>query len=697
MWMKKRKKTIAGVMTAVLLVLCFFCSGADGPGTKETAFSEETLQSAKAHTEAAPSAGNQEEINPKETESEETESEETESAETEAAEAESEEKKEEKAESGKTEWNLNLISPMLTPKAGGAKDIVVTTPETFFAFGGYRSVILSPDGQISDGQGISTIPLHFHYGSDGNTAFCLGVNLANPDAEVTYQEADLGESYGDKLEQVSAIVQNSILKFSDDRTENALPEAWRDFSYEEAEYTAQLAIWKTLLGRPGNEPEMDGKGWFNDAWLYQNVYFPRMENLTGGKDIKGFYEYLLRTRTVAEPTAQVTAGEPVYADGYFKIPISIQTAEASAGTDVMFYSISGEPKLILSDQTEANLSYDEAAGAWRYSSGAVIQETMTLVLSAKENDEKTISCNVYAKSNAVSSNLVYLIPSASHYQNLIKVEPKEVKTAEGSGDIHLPKVTAAAELRKVEKGTGLPVPGVEFHIWSDNGWDQRMTTDETGICRLEDLLPGTYQYQEEKAEGYVTNREVFSFSVDEHGTVTGQIGNGEQPYLVENLRYCDLTVVKKIKKEDIVWAHGNPAFLFAVSGEDLAGVRHTYYGSIAFTKDDENLEPDADGWIFLSYTFRNIPMGEAYAVEEIRSNRYLLTDVTSPDGNVTVAKKENPLYDSQKEFSDFFEIRVNLKEKPTGSSIVFQNEKIRDDDYSHTSMAENKIPVGQTS
>ena len=31
-----------------------------------------------------------------------------------------------------------------------------------------------------------------------------------------------------------------------------------DFTYEEAQYTAQLAIWKTLIGKSGNEPE---DGW----------------------------------------------------------------------------------------------------------------------------------------------------------------------------------------------------------------------------------------------------------------------------------------------------------------------------------------------------------------------------------------------------------------------------------------------------
>ena len=586
-------------------------------------------------------------------------------------------------------------SPMLVPKGDGKNDIVVTTPGTLFTYGGYRSAQLSSDGHVSDAEGISTIPLHFHYGNDGNTAFCLGVNLANPDVEVNYQEADLGDAYGELLEQVSAIVQNSILKFSDDKKENALPEEWSNFTYEEAQYTAQLAIWKILLGKPGNEPEMDGHGWFNDAWLFQNVYFPRMMNLSGGKDIKGFYEYLLRTKTVAKPTAQINVQKPVYGNGFFDIPLSVQTKEAGAGTVLMFSNVSGEPKLLLPDHTEVKMNYDEKTDTWSHTFPGELEETVTLRILASGNEERNIKCHVYANSNAVSSNLVYLIPGASHYQNLIKVEPREVETGEAVSDILLPKVTASAEIRKVEKGTNQPMEGVSFHIWSDNGFDQRMTTDENGICRLEELLPGTYQYEEETAEGYVENSETYVFTISSDGTVSGQIKHDQETFSVENLRYCDLTVIKQIKKDDIVWAHGNPTFLFSVSGTDLNGKSHTYYGSILFTEETADKEVDEQGYLSLSYTFSNIPMGTDYVIEEEKCNRYLLTNVISEDENVTVTKLEDAVYEKEKKNTDFYKITVNLKEKPTGTRIIFQNEKVRNDDFSHTSFVENRIPLIQ--
>ena len=177
-------------------------------------------------------------------------------------------------------------------------------------------------------------------------------------------------------------------------------------------------------------------------------------------------------------------------------------------------------------------------------------------------------------------------PCASHYQNLIKVEPKEVKTAETVSDMTLPRVTAQIQIKKVEKGTNNPMEGISFHIWSDNGFEQWIKTDGNGIFRLEGLLPGTYQYQEEVVEEYVKNQEIYTFTVLEDGTVSGQVGSEHTSFSVENLRYCDLTVIKQIKKADIVWAHGNPTFLFSISGANLNGMDHTYYGCIQFTDED---------------------------------------------------------------------------------------------------------------
>ncbi len=38
---------------------------------------------------------------------------------------------------------------------------------------------------------------------------------------------------------------------------------------------------------------------------------------------------------------------------------------------------------------------------------------------------------------------------------------------------------------------------------------------------------------------------------------------------MKDMRYADLTIVKKIKASDITWAHGNPTFIFTVKGKDI--------------------------------------------------------------------------------------------------------------------------------
>ena len=52
-----------------------------------------------------------------------------------------------------------------------------------------------------------------------------------------------------------------------------------------------------------------------------------------------------------------------------------------------------------------------------------------------------------------------------------------------------------------------------------------------------------------------------------------------------DLKRCDLTIKKSIRRSDIVWANGNPTFLFQVSGVDLEGREHTYVREAEFTRE----------------------------------------------------------------------------------------------------------------
>lgn len=48
------------------------------------------------------------------------------------------------------------------------------------------------------------------------------------------------------------------------------------------------------------------------------------------------------------------------------------------------------------------------------------------------------------------------------------------------------------------------------------------------------------------------------------------------------------TIYKKIRTDELVWAHGNPTFFFKISGKDLNGEEHWYQSVILFTKEMEN-------------------------------------------------------------------------------------------------------------
>ena len=163
-----------------------------------------------------------------------------------------------------------------------------------------------------------------------------------------------------------------------------------------------------------------------------------------------------------------------------------------------------------------------------------------------------------------------------------------------------------------------------------------------------------------------------------------------QSISMKDLKYTDLTVVKKIKTDEITWAHGNPTFIFTVEGTDLFGVQHKYQKFVTFTEDYVEKNTDGQGYVEASVTFTNIPMGSDYKVSELKVLRYGLVAVTGTD-NVTIQQIAEPEYGLDP--SEIFSVTANLKEKATGTTVTFENKKYRWDDYSHNNIVENVIPV----
>ena len=159
---------------------------------------------------------------------------------------------------------------------------------------------------------------------------------------------------------------------------------------------------------------------------------------------------------------------------------------------------------------------------------------------------------------------------------------------------------------------------------------------------------------------------------------------------MKDMRYADLTVVKKIKASDITWAHGNPTFIFTVKGKDINGKDRTFQNYVEFTENYVNSHTDGQGYVELSVTWNKIPVGEDYTVTEQDVLRYHLVNVTGTE-NVKISKLQEPAKGVAPD--KIFSVHANLKAKPTGTSITFENQK---DDWgttTHDTSVKNIIPL----
>lgn len=155
------------------------------------------------------------------------------------------------------------------------------------------------------------------------------------------------------------------------------------------------------------------------------------------------------------------------------------------------------------------------------------------------------------------------------------------------------------------------------------------------------------------------------------------------------LMNCDFTIHKVIRAADIVWAHGNPTFLFQVAGKDLDGNYHMYARTVEFTEKYVEGHTDRTGNVRMSTVFENIACGRAYSVTELNVNRYVLADVQSADANIKIRRLQSSVYGKMPEA--LFEVTADLYAKPYGSSVTFRNDKIRWDDWSHNAVIVNRV------
>lgn len=228
------------------------------------------------------------------------------------------------------------------------------------------------------------------------------------------------------------------------------------------------------------------------------------------------------------------------------------------------------------------------------------------------------------------------------------------------------------QLRKKDSASGKPLSGAEFRLYYDvecKAFAYEMEDYGDGTYSAT-LSPGTYYLREEKAPpGYALDSETERIELPGDSSGSAVLERFLERTNMPAIR--QLTVTKRIRTGDIVFAHGNPVFLICLEGTDVSGKEHTYYRAVEFLPED--VEQSAE-YTEKTVIFGNLPAGK-YTLTEGDTYRYQLRafeDVVN--GNVS----ENSC-------------TFDLTEHDFGHAAVY-NEKIYQGKTSHTDLVINHFP-----
>ena len=135
--------------------------------------------------------------------------------------------------------------------------------------------------------------------------------------------------------------------------------------------------------------------------------------------------------------------------------------------------------------------------------------------------------------------------------------------------------------------------------------------------------------------------------------------------------YRDCTVIKRIKADDYWKEHGDPTFIFKLTGTDTLGASHTYYQSVTFTESYVKAHTDSDGYVEIKAIFGQVPAGE-YTCSEENVSRFEFESLTKPV-NATINGK-TAVY--------------HLTDNDTACA-TFTNKKYEEGDFGHDSVVVN--------
>ena len=226
-------------------------------------------------------------------------------------------------------------------------------------------------------------------------------------------------------------------------------------------------------------------------------------------------------------------------------------------------------------------------------------------------------------------------------------------------------------LTKTDELCRFYLSGAVYSLYTDSGTliQSGLTTDSNGQIKLTGLEWRSYYLLETNPPtGYLINPAKISFTVNAANAGTVQQLNTTDP-----LDLKTITLIKRIKASDIHFAHGNPTFIFALTGTDIHGRTYTFYDFVEFTVDYVVANTDSGGYVSMSMVFDGLVAGN-YTASELDTMRYSLKSIDSVvSGSVS---GETVVFDV-----------INNK---TGSA-VFVNEKYDHSYFSHCAVVENVI------
>lgn len=151
--------------------------------------------------------------------------------------------------------------------------------------------------------------------------------------------------------------------------------------------------------------------------------------------------------------------------------------------------------------------------------------------------------------------------------------------------------------------------------------------------------------------------------------------------------FGEIAIIKRILEKDIVWAHGNPTFLFCAEGTDEKGVFHRYEEYICFTKENYSVSGD---YAEVKTVISHVPCG-TYEVYELPVIDYYLSGAEALTTNMSITVSSEPGRGKDPKAVAFG--TASLTREKADAGIAFTDTKGDYHGYRQTDVVKNNIPV----